>query len=72
MWAADKGQSACVRLLLDAGANKDLKDNVRRGVSSLSISIWAPYFFIERSVLDFNLRVEQTLLSCLEHLYIVL
>jgi hypothetical protein len=29
MWAADKGQASCVRLLLDAGANKDLKDNVR-------------------------------------------
>jgi hypothetical protein len=31
MWAADKGKLSCVRLLLDAGANKDLKDNVRLG-----------------------------------------
>ena len=29
MWAADTGKASCVRLLLDAGANKELKDNVR-------------------------------------------
>jgi hypothetical protein len=28
MWGADKGRSSCVQLLLDAGASKDLKDNV--------------------------------------------
>ena len=32
MWAADKGHMECARLLLDAGANKDLKDEVRAGV----------------------------------------
>ena len=30
MWAAQKGRVDCVRLLLDAGADKELVDNVRR------------------------------------------
>ncbi len=29
MWAAEKGRAECVRLLLDAGADKDAKTNVR-------------------------------------------
>jgi ankyrin repeat protein len=29
MWAAEYGQTACVRALVEAGANKNAKDKVR-------------------------------------------
>ncbi len=29
MWAAEKGASGCVRLFIDAGADKEATDNVR-------------------------------------------
>ena len=29
MWAAEKGHADCVRLLLNAGADQDAKNNVR-------------------------------------------
>jgi hypothetical protein len=64
MWAADKGQSSCVRLLLDAGANKDLKDNVRFrlphcGFDLINQRVFLLVdFFVGRFVLGFELRVE--------------
>ncbi len=33
IWAADKGRAECVRLLLDAEADTEAKDNVRVSVS---------------------------------------
>ena len=30
IWAAAEGHAECVRLLIDAGADKDVKNNVRR------------------------------------------
>ncbi len=30
MWAAEYGRAECVRLLIDAGADKEAEDNVRR------------------------------------------
>ena len=33
LWAAGNGQLDCMRLLLDAGADKDAKSNVRRALS---------------------------------------
>ena len=30
IWAAEMGRADCVRLLIDAGADKDAENNVRR------------------------------------------
>ncbi len=41
MLAAEQGHTDCVRLLLDAGADKDVADNVR-GVSELAMTSCVP------------------------------
>jgi hypothetical protein len=44
MWAADRGHADCARLLIDAGADKEAKDDVRRRPllcwGTLSISVF--------------------------------
>jgi hypothetical protein len=44
MRAADNGHADCVRLLIDAGADKDAKDNVR--VSRCSAAVLCFIFLI--------------------------
>ena len=49
MRAAEHGRADCVRLLIDSGADKDAKDNVRRRFSLLT-AFSQVFFFIYRTV----------------------
>ena len=40
MYAARKGRADCVRLLIDAGADKEAKNYVRRRL--LLLGVWTP------------------------------
>ena len=55
IWAAHNGHADCVRLLIDAGADKDAKDQVRVGrcfaeAPSRSISPFLSFTFVQQHV----------------------
>ncbi len=58
MWAAYCGHTDCVRLLIDAGANKEARNHVRIGrclrVSSIRLSSFLPISFMFSTGLSFS------------------
>ncbi len=43
MWAAHGGHTACVRALVEAGAEKDAEDNVRESIAFSMENISVPF-----------------------------